>query len=159
MTEDEYVRAVKRSGRRVYLLAFSYTRNRYDAEDIMQNTFMKLWKSDEPFESDAHLDRWLTRVCVNECKDFFRLSFRKNAPLEEAEEAAVFDAHFNTDLFLAVSSLGKKERLAVHLFYYEDLPIAEIADLMNTKEGTVKSLLHRARKTLKAKLGDEWINE
>ncbi|MBQ7647019.1 MAG: RNA polymerase sigma factor, partial [Clostridia bacterium] len=75
MTEDEYVRAVKRSGRRVYLLAFSYTRNRYDAEDIMQNTFMKLWKSDEPFESDAHLDRWLTRVCVNECKDFFRLSF------------------------------------------------------------------------------------
>lgn len=89
----------------------------------------------------------------------FKLSFRKNAPLEDAQEAAVEDPHFNVDLFRAVSSLGKKERLAVHLFYYEDLPIAEIAEIMKTKEGTVKSLLYRARKTLKAKLGDDWINE
>ena len=159
MTEDAYIRAVRRSARRVYLIAFSYTRNRYDAEDIMQNTFLKLWKTDAHYESDEHLDRWLTRVCVNECKDFFKLSFRKNAPLEDAQEAAVEDPHFNVDLFRAVSSLGKKERLAVHLFYYEDLPIAEIAEIMKTKEGTVKSLLHRARKTLKAKLGDDWINE
>ena len=159
MTEDEYICAVRRSARRIYLIAFSYTRNRYDAEDIMQNTFLKLWKTDVSYESDEHLDRWLTRVCVNECKDFFKLSFRKNAPLEDAQEAAVEDPHFNVDLFRAVSSIRKKERLAVHLFYYEDLPIAEIAEIMKTKEGTVKSLLYRARKTLKAKLGDDWINE
>ena len=159
MTESEYISAVKRNSQRLYLIAFSYTQNQFDAEDIMQNAFAKLWKSKKEFESDAHTDRWLTRVCVNECRDFFRLYFRKAVSLDDAKRIAVNDKHFNTDLFNAVSSLKKKERLAVHLFYYEDLPIAEIAELMKTKEGTVKSLLHRARKSLKAKLGDEWINE
>ncbi len=159
MTENEYTAAVQRNSQRIYLIAFSYLQNQYDAEDVMQNTFLKLWNGTQRFEDEAHLDRWLTRVCVNECKDFFRLSFRRHAPLEAAGELAAEDKHFNLDLFNAVSSLKKKERLAVHLFYYEELPIAEIALIMQAKEGTVKSLLHRARQHLKAKLGDEWINE
>lgn len=159
MNENKYISAVKRNSQRIYLIAFSYTQNKYDAEDIMQNTFLKLWKNDSAFENDEHTDRWLTRVCVNECKDFFKLSFRKSVPLDNAESILSYDEHINMDLFNAVSSLKKRERLAVHLFYYEELPITEIASLMKTTEGTVKSLLHRARKHLKAKLGDEWINE
>lgn len=81
MTEDEYICAVRRSARRIYLIAFSYTRNRYDAEDIMQNTFLKLWKTDVSYESDEHLDRWLTRVCVNECKDFLSFPSEKTRRL------------------------------------------------------------------------------
>ena len=159
MTENEYINAVKRNSQRLYLIAFSYTQNQYDAEDMMQNTFMKLWKSGKEFETKEHMDYWLTKVCVNECKDFFKISFRKSVSLENANDLASYDAHFNLDLFNAVSSLKKKERLAVHLFYYEELSIAQIAEIMKTTEGTVKSLLHRARKSLKAKLGDEWINE
>lgn len=159
MTENKYICAVRRNSQRLYLIAFSYTQNHSDAEDIMQNTFLKLWKNKTDFESDEHIDRWLTRVCVNECKDFLKLSFKKSVPLYDAEFIANYDKHFNIDLFNAVSSLKKKERLAVHLFYYEELPITEIASLLKTTEGTVKSLLHRARKSLKAKLGDEWINE
>ena len=159
MNENNYINAVKRNSQRIFLIAFSYTQNQYDAEDIMQNTFVKLWKNKTDFENDEHIDRWLTKVCVNECKDFFKLSFRKSVPLDDAKTVASYDKHFNIDLLNAVSSLKKKERLAVHLFYYEELPIVEIASLMKTTEGNVKSLLHRARKYLKAKLGDEWINE
>ena len=159
MTENKYICAVKRNSQRLYLIAFSYTQNQCDDEDIMQYTFLKLWNNDSAVENDEHTDRWLTRVCVNECKDYFKLSFRKSVPLDNAESILSYDEHFNMDLFNAVSSLKKRERLAVHLFYYEELPITEIASLMKTTEGTVKSLLHRARKHLKAKLGDEWINE
>lgn len=159
MTENEFIAAVKRNNRRLYLIAFSYTQNQQDAEDIMQNAFVKLWKAQKAFESNAHTDNWLIKVCVNECKDSFRLFFKKHSPLDETPELAYNDKHFNIDLFNAVSSLSKKERLAVHLFYYEDMPIKEISVLMNIKESTIKSLLRRARKKLKEKLGDEWINE
>ena len=159
MTENEYISAVKRNSKRIYLIAFSYVQNQHDAEDVMQNAFLKLWKCKKEFDNTQHLDSWLTRVCVNECKDYFKLSFKKSLPLEDVMHLAENDRYFNTDLFNAVLSLKKKERLAVHLFYYDDMPITEIAEVMRTREGTVKSLLHRARKSLKAKLGDEWINE
>ena len=159
MTENEFISAVKRNNQRLYLIAFSYTQNQHDSEDIMQNAFVKLWKADTDFESIAHMDRWLTRVCVNECKDSFKRLFSKHSPLDETLDLAYNDKHFNIDLFNAVSSLSKKERLAVHLFYYEDMPVKEISGLMNIKESTIKSLLRRARKKLKSKLGDEWINE
>ena len=159
MTESDYIAAVRRNDQRIFLIAFSYLQRRCDAEDVMQNTFLKLWKSARIFESEEHVDRWLTTVCVNECRDLFKLTFRKHIPLDEAGEIAVKDERFDPDLFNAISSLKKKERLAVHLFYYEELPVSEISAIMKTKEGTVKSLLHRARQHLKEKLGDEWINE
>lgn len=159
MTENEFISAVKRNDQRLYLIAFSYTQNQHDAEDIMQNAFMKLWKTKRVFESIGHMDNWLIKVCVNECKDSFKLFSKKHSPLDETLDIAYNDKHFNLDLFNAVSSLSKKERLAVHLFYYEDMAVKEISGLLNIKEATIKSLLHRARKKLKAKLGDEWINE
>lgn len=159
MTENEYISAVKRNNQRIFLIAFSYMQNQYDAEDIMQETFMKLWNCKITFESNEHIDKWLTRVCINACKDIFRLAFRKNSSLDEAVQVACGDQYFNIDLFRAVSSLPKKERVVVHLFYYEDMSVREISGLLNIKESTIKSLLHRSRKKLKAKLGDEWINE
>ena len=159
MTENEFISAVKRNDQRLFLIAFSYTQNQHDAEDIMQNAFMKLWKAQKNFESNEHMDNWLIKVCVNECKDSFKHLFRKHSPLDETLDIAYHDKHFNIDLFNAVSSLSKKERLAVHLFYYEDMTVKKISGLLNIKESTVKSILRRSREKLKSKLGDEWINE
>ena len=159
MLEDEYIDTVKRNNHRLFLIAFSYVQNQSDAEDIMQNTFLKLWKYSGSFNDIEHIDKWLTRVCVNECKDFHRLSIRRNTSLDEAVEMAKNDMLFDIDLFKAVSSLPKKERMVVHLFYYEEFTISEISSLTKIKESTVKSILHRSRKKLKTMLGDEWINE
>ena len=159
LTEIEYVRAVRRNSQRIFLIAFSYVQNKENAEDIMQNTFLKLWKSTTVFEDENHIDKWLTRVCANECKDSFKSLFVKSTPLDEIAELSDTDSYYNIDLFNAVSSLPKKERLAIHLFYYEDMKIDEISQVMKTKPGTVKSLLFRARQKLKAKLGDEWTDE
>ena len=159
MTENQFISAVKRNNQRLFLIAFSYLQSKEDAEDVLQNSFAKLWNCKKEFEDSSYIDKWLTRVCINECKDTFKQLFRKHTSLEEAYDISTFDSYFNIDLFNAVLSLPKKERIVVHLFYYEDMSIADISALLKIKESTIKSLLHRSRKKLKQMLGDEWINE
>lgn len=159
MTKEIYALAVKRNNQRLYLIALSFTKSHCDAEDILQNVFLKLWKYNSDFESDEHIDKWLTKVCVNESKNYLKLSFRKNTFLDEAKDIYTFDMPKNYDVFNAVMSLSKKDRALVHLFYYEDMSVKDIANLLKIKESTVKTRLHRARLKLKNILGDEWIYE
>lgn len=159
MTNDKFIETVKRNSQRLYVIAFSYLQSKDDAEDVLQNTFLKLWNSNKDFESDEHIDKWLTKVCINDCKNVFALPFRKHKSLEDEYDLSTFDKYFNIDLYNAVLSLNKRERLVVMLFYYDDLPIKEISALAGIKESTVKSLLKRSREKLKQRLGDEWIYE
>lgn len=159
MTENEFLSAIERNNQRLFVIAFSYLQNKYDSEDVLQNTFLKLWKTDTNFDSNEYMDKWLTKVCINDCKNIFRQLFRKQTSLEDAYDVSSFDKHFNLDLFNAVSSLTKKERLCVILFYYDDMPTKDISLMLNINESTVKSILRRSRQKLKQKLGDEWIYE
>lgn len=159
MTEEKFIHAVKRNSQRLFVIAFSYLKNKHDAEDALQNTFLKLWKSKIEFNDDLGIDKWLTKVLINDCKNFFNLSFRQNKSIEEVYDVSTFDKYFNVDLYNAVMSLNKKERLCVILFYYDDLTISDISKVTGIKESTVKSLLKRSRNKLKLKLGDEWIYE
>lgn len=159
MTEEKFIHAVKRNSQRLFVIAFSYLKNKHDAEDALQNTFLKLWKSKIEFDDDLGIDKWLTKVLVNDCKNFFNLSFRQNKSIEEVYDVSTFDKYFNVDLYNAVMSLNKKERLCVILFYYDDLTISDISKITGVKESTVKSLLKRSRNKLKLMLGDEWIYE
>ena len=159
MTEEKFIHAVKRNSQRLFVIAFSYLKNKHDAEDALQNAFLKLWKSKIEFNDDLGIDKWLTKVLVNDCKNFFNLSLRQNKSIEEVYDVSTFDKYFNVDLYNAVMSLNKKERLCVILFYYDDLTISDISKVTGIKESTVKSLLKRSRNKLKLKLGDEWIYE
>ena len=157
MTENEYVSAVKRNSQRLFALAFSYTKSTHDADDILQNTFIKLWKNKKPFQNDEHIDKWLSRVCVNECKNFLTSPFKKKAvTLDECKNTYSLNKDSDYDLLSAVMQLNKKERIVIHLFYFEEYKITEIAALLNTKESTVKSRLLRAKTHLKQILGDEY---
>ncbi|MGN1329682.1 MAG: RNA polymerase sigma factor [Eubacterium sp.] len=160
MTNDDYISAVKRNSQRLYMLALSFTKNHSDAEDIMQDAFLKLLKHNKPFNNEEHLDKWLTAVCVNESKNYIKSPFRKNTVLlDEAKDLYTFDTVNDYDIFKSVMSLPKKERTVIHLFYYEDLPVKEIAKMLKIKESAVKTRLSRGRKHLKEMLGDELIYE
>ena len=160
MTETDFTTAVLRNNQRLFLIALSFTQNRTEAEDILQSVFLKLWNYSKPFENTDHLDKWLTRVTVNESKNWLRSPFRKNrVPLEDADTPATFERESDYDLFRAVTNLPQKQRTVIHLFYYEDMPIKEIALLLGLRESTVKTRLHRARAQLKQELGDEWNHE
>lgn len=160
MTEENFIRCVKQNNQRLFLVALSFTQNAQDAEDILQNVFLKLWRYNKPFNDEVHIHKWLTAVCVNESKNYIKSPFRKKTvSLESVKEAYTFKEDCSYDLFRAVMSLPKRERVVIHLFYYEDMSVRDISELLKIKESAVKTRLHRARKELKIILGDEWIND
>lgn len=161
MTNDDFEKAVIRNNQRLFLLALSFTKSTHDAQDILQNVFLKLLKYSEKFTSDEHLDKWLTTVCVNESKNYIKSLFRKHQSIDDCEIVSpdIFENSMQSDLYNVVMSLPKKDRTVIHLFYYEDMSIKEISSILKSTESTVKTRLSRARKKLKEMLGDEWINE
>jgi RNA polymerase sigma-70 factor (ECF subfamily) len=122
--------------------------------------FLKLWRRTEPFENDEHTDKFLTRVCINVCKNMLRSPFRRRCdPLDDAQSLYTFDSTEDCDLFRAVLSLPVKERTVVHLFYYEDQSVREIAENLRMTDSAVKTTLHRARNHLKQCLKEEGTHE
>ena len=140
-------------GPAVYRLAFARTGSRADAEDVMQEVFVRLLKAEPDFADKEHAKAWLLRVAANCANDLFRAPWRRReepmseslpAP-EEPEPGGVVEA---------VLALPPKYRAAVHLYYYEDLSVAEIAAILGKSEGAVKSRLFRARALLR-----QWMEE
>ena len=156
MTDQRFHEAVELYGDMVFRLAYSYLKNRADAEDVMQESLLKLYVEPREFESPDHEKHWLLRVAANECKKLLRSPWRRRTdPLDEAEEAAVFDRPAQSELFRQVMALPPKYRAAVYLYYYEGYSVAEIARILGRSEGTVKSRLFRARDLLRNQLREE----
>lgn len=134
----------------VYALAFSRTKDKNYADDVLQEVFLRYIKTDKQFESEEHIKAWLLHVTINCSKDVFTSSwYKKTVPLEEE---LTFETKEKSDVYFAVCALPKKYRTVIHLFYYEDMSVAEIAECMYAKEATVKSWLHRGRKMLEKTL-------
>ena len=122
----------------------------------MQTALLRLLECKTDFESDEHIRRWLIRVTVNEARKVLRTPWRKRVlPLEEARDAPVFDVPEQRELFSAVMALPRNYRMAVYLFYYENLSTEEIAAAMSAKPVTVRSWLMRARRKLRQQLTEE----
>ena len=138
----------------VYRLAYARTGNRADAEDVMQEVFLRLVKARPSFGSGAHAKAWLLRVAANCASDLFRLPWRKREePLEEDVSAP--EEPETGSVTEAVLSLPARYRIPIHLYYYEDYSVAEIAKIIGRSEGTVKSRLFRARNLLRERLKEE----
>lgn len=141
----------------VYRLAFSRTGNRSHADDVTQEVFLRFLKTDKAFESEEHVKAWLIHVTVNCSKNVFSDTwFKRTVPLSEE---ITFSDPETGDVYMAVSKLPQKYRTVIHLFYYEDMPIRQIAECLNLKEATVKSQLHRGREMLKSLLDGRDIDE
>lgn len=130
----------------VFRLAYSYTRSRSDAQDLCQEVFLRYFCSRPPFASEEHRRAWLLRVTVNRCKTHLTSWWvRRTVPLDdripmpEPEPQALDEA---------LRQLVEKDRLVIHLFYYEECTTREIARMMRTTEGAVRTRLTRARQRL-----------
>ena len=137
----------------VYRIALHYFGNSQDAEDAVQEVFLRLYTAEKSFESPEHLRRWLIRVAVNQSRKLIRSPwFRRRAPLEAWSGTAELPAPEESRLFLAVMALPEKYRVPLYLYYYEDYPVREVAALCGLKESTVQTRLQRAREKLKQTL-------
>lgn len=138
---------------RLYAAAFSACRNPQDAEDAVQDALIQYWARREEFETEQHLRAWLLRVAINRAKNRARSFFRKNTlPLEDYMESLTFESEDSSDLFEAVMRLPAKYRIVIHLFYYEDYSVREIADILRITPGSVKTRLSRGRASLRSTL-------
>ena len=140
----------------VYRLAISYLKNPIDAEDIVQNVFLKLHKNLSKFDSEEYLKNWLIKVTINECKTNL-LSFykRKVRLFINDEEESIKDNTKNKEVMNSIFLLPKQDRLIIHLYYYENYKVKEIAKILNMKENAVKQRLFRDREKLKDILKEE----
>lgn len=152
--------AFRQFGDRVFSAAFSATGSREDADDVVQDTFLKYWDTDQDFADENHIKAWLLRVAINRSRDLLRSFWhRKKVPWEDYMEELSFEEPEDKSLFEAVMELPRKYRVTIHLHYYEDLSVSEIAEILHTTEGTVKSQLSRGRKLLKTKLMEAWDDD
>ena len=150
LTDTEFETAVGRYGDTVFRLAYSYLKNRADAEDVMQETLLKLYLARKPFQSPEHERHWVVRVAVNECRHLLRTPWRRRTgPLEEAADTPVWDTPAQSELFRQVMALPPKYRAAVYLYYYEGCSVQETAAAMGANPSTVQTWLMRARGKLR----------
>ncbi|MEN6340856.1 MAG: sigma-70 family RNA polymerase sigma factor [Clostridiaceae bacterium] len=149
--EREIARLVETYSDMLLRVALNRTQNLAEAEDIVQSVYLRLLRARPRFTSAAHEKAWLLRTAVNLCKDYQKSAARRmSVPLEE--ETAVSLPPETREVLDAVARLPESDRYAVYLFYYERMPVGEIARALGEKEGTVSSRLSRARKKLKTLL-------
>ncbi len=151
MDSAEAARLVELHGQAVYRLAYARTGSREDAEDVAQETFLRLVRAAPEFRDEDHRRAWLLRVAANCAADLTRsLWRRRRRPLEEAEAlGAPSPEPPEEGALAAVLALPERYRTVVHLYYFEEYSAAEIARLLGMREGTVHTRLSRARAMLR----------
>lgn len=131
-------------------LCYTYVRNVCDAEDITQDVLVALLKRGKPFESADHERAWLIRTAVNKSKNHLKSGWiKRTVPLCDAAESESDGSNEKNQVMEAVLSLPEKYRTVIHLFYYNEYSINEIAGIIGKKPATVGTLLARGRGLLK----------
>ena len=157
MDRRSFDRAAAQYQDMVYRLALHYFASPSDAEDAMQEVFLKLYTSKKPFEGEEHLRRWLLRVTINVCKDTLKSPWhRRRVPLEELPAPPSFRTEDQLALYQAVMALPETYRTVLNLFYYEELTAREIGQILGLGTSAVTTRLSRARRLLKEQLKEVW---
>lgn len=160
MDKARFNDAARRYQNMVYRTALHALGSPQDAEDAVQEVFLRLFNHRGAFESEEHLRRWLLRVTVNYSRDVLKSPWRKRrASWEEVPEVPVLDRPEQAALYREVMALPEKYRTVLYLFYYEELTVREIGELLGAEPSTVTTRLARARKRLRERLGEDWQDE
>lgn len=144
----------------LFAVAFNVCKNAADADDVVQDTFVQYHTQNRQFESEQHIKAWLIRVAINRSINVTRSLWRRSSlPLEDYMESLPFEAPKDSTLFAQVMALPEKYRVVIHLFYYEDYPVKDIAGILKVSENNVKVRLSRGRALLKKALKEEWSDD
>jgi RNA polymerase sigma-70 factor (ECF subfamily) len=131
-----------------------------DADDIVQDVFIKVWKNLPGFRSDSQLYTWMYRIATNECITFLnRKKMKNNIPLDDVaydlSESLADSTYFNGDkaqlkLQQALLTLPEKQRLVFNMKYFDDMKYEEMSDVLGTSVGALKASFHLAVKKIEA---------
>ncbi|HAN21356.1 MAG: RNA polymerase subunit sigma-24 [Clostridiales bacterium GWF2_36_10] len=149
-TNDSVEHILRKYSDMVFRVAYSRTNNTHDAEDVMQDVFLRYIRSKPCFESEEHEKAWFLRVTINCANSLLTSSwFRRTTMLDDRLSVTLAE---KSEVYYAVLALPKDMRTVIHLYYYEDYDIRKIAEILGRSQSYVKSILMRARKKLKSVL-------
>ena len=155
---------VREYQQRIYSIVRKMVISHDDADDIVQEVFVKVWHNVENFKGDSSLFTWVYRIAVNESLMFLRKRRRQqwfgSDITEELENALISDKYVDADeiqqkLQKAILRLPDKQRLVFNLKYFEDLSYEEIAEITETTVGSLKASFHHATKKIEEFLQDD----
>ena len=152
MQTEQFTRIACKYMDTVYRVALNYMKSPDAADDITQEVFLRLLRSNTLFETEEHTRNWLIRVTINECKRDLASRWRRVEPLEAYAEKLSFSSEENSETYRIVMRLPRKYRMVIYLHYYEGYSTAEIAQMLGAKQSTVCTQLERGRKLLKTML-------
>jgi RNA polymerase sigma-70 factor (ECF subfamily) len=142
-------RAFDRYSDMIYRLALIRTQKQVDAEDVVQDVFLRYIRSAPAVMEPEHEKAWLLRVAINCTKSLTTSAWKRNTLPLSCEIIAPQTTPGPSEVYMAVSKLPQKYRTVIHLFYYEGLRTSEIAELLSANDATVRSWLRRARESLR----------
>lgn len=158
MHKNKMENAVIKYTQMVLNIAYTYTKNSYDSEDIAQDVFLSLYKNIWKIKSNEHMKAWLIRVTINKSKNHMKTAWiKKRSEMPKVQQdLTVYETN---GLLAAVLSLDVKYKIPIYLMYYEGYSIKEISYIVKEKPSTIGTRLKRGRELLKNILGDDYFAE
>lgn len=139
-----FTKLIEENIKSIYRVAKGILSSEDDIEDAIQNTILKAYSNIKTLRKEELFKTWLIKILINECNKIYNFN-KKCISLDKVIEEQYNDKYENLDLKIAVDSLPEELRLVIVLFYFEDLKISEVSELIGIPEGTVKSRLSRAK--------------
>ena len=156
--EEAFTSIIKKYQEKLYWHIRRMVVDHEDANDVLQNMFIKVWKGLENFREDSQLYTWLYRIATNESLTFLEQQKRKFAVSIDEEDTGLsnqikasegFDANrLEWKLQLAIQKLPEKQRIVFNLRYYDELPYEQMSKILETSEGALKASYHHAAKKI-----------
>ncbi|HTB52643.1 MAG TPA: sigma-70 family RNA polymerase sigma factor [Ferruginibacter sp.] len=156
--ERAFTQIIKKYQEKLYWHSRRMVVEHEDANDVLQNMFIKVWKGLDNFREDSQLFTWLYRIATNECLTFIEQQKRRSSVSISSEESGLsnrlkadkdFDANkIEWKLQLAMQQLPDKQRTVFNLRYYDEMPYEEMSRVLETSEGALKASYHHAVKKI-----------
>ena len=157
---EAFARIVKEYSEQLYWQVRRLVLTHEDANDILQNTFIKAWTNIEYFRGDAKMSTWLYRIALNECLTFLnKQRASQQLSIDEAEiemmnqleSDTYFDGDETQKIFLqAVKQLPNKQQMIFNLKYFKEMKYEEISEILGTSIGALKASYHHAVKKIES---------
>lgn len=158
---------VRTYGEQVYWQIRKMVANHDDANDLLQNCFIKAWKNIHNFRGDAKLSTWLYKIAVNESINFINKERQRHGVTEDGDDSFLLqniesDEYFDGDelqleLQKAIMQLPEKQRLVFNMRYYDEMKYEEMSDVLGTSVGALKASYHHAVKKITAAIRNSEI--
>ncbi|MET3729323.1 RNA polymerase sigma-70 factor (ECF subfamily) [Fictibacillus halophilus] len=161
--EEQLKRIIKQYGESILRLCYSYVKDQAKSEDILQDTMLTVYLQMDNLREKQAIKSWIYRIAINKCKDYLKSWHYKQIRLsqmltftassnEKSIELKLIIQDETEQLIQEIMKLKPKHREVILLFYYEELSLQEIEQVLGINSSTVKSRLYQARQLLKSRL-------